>query len=133
MEEKIKCIQENKDSAIAALNTYLDSIYNLTDKYFNREIVDGKTVSTLKEGLTPDEKAEKYILELENDAKEYESVRAKISSDDFNLSLAEIARVGLAYVYVGLLFEKQLVAIKEAQTKTLKIIDILQKEKEKVD
>lgn len=131
MEAKIQCIKDNKDSAIAALNAYLDSIYNLTDTYYDKSMDEnGNITQTLKPELVPDTKAEEFILELAKDAKEYESVRAKLISEDFNLSLAEIARVGLAYVYIGLTFEKQLAAIKEAQKKTMDIIEILNSPKD---
>lgn len=127
MEEKIQCIKDNKDAAIAALDAYLDSIYNLTDKYFDEVPKDDNTgvERVLKAELTPDDKAENYIKELDNDARDYEKVREKLKEDDFNLSLSEIARIGLAFVFVGLTFEKQIKAIKEAQEKTLTIINTL--------
>ena len=34
---KIELIKKYKKTAIAALNSYLDSMYNLTDKYFDKE------------------------------------------------------------------------------------------------
>ena len=35
LEEKNELIKEFQEPAIAALERYLDSIYNLTDEYFN--------------------------------------------------------------------------------------------------
>ena len=36
--QKINYIKENKEAAIAALTSYLDSIYNLTDEFFDNKI-----------------------------------------------------------------------------------------------
>ena len=33
MEKKLSLIKENRDAAIAAINSYLDRVYDLTDKY----------------------------------------------------------------------------------------------------
>lgn len=92
MINKIYLIRDNKDAAIAALNNYLDRIYKLTEDYFE----DGK----LKEGLTSDEKIEKFVLELRHDAEKYENVRRKLINNDFNLSLVEINHIALAFVYM---------------------------------
>ena len=94
MEEKIQLIKENKDAAVAALNSYLDKIYDLTDKYFTED-------NQLKEGLTKDEKLEKFLMELKNDASKYESVRRKLIDENYDLSLKEINYVALAFTYVS--------------------------------
>jgi hypothetical protein len=99
----------------------------MTDKFFDIRITeDGKgTERVLKEGLEPDAKIEGFVKELNSDAAEFESIRGKLQSDDFNLSLTEIARIGLAFTYSGIIIQKQiessqkaLAAIK-AITKTL--------------
>lgn len=101
IEEKIQVIKEYKTSALAALNSYLDRIYDLTDKYFNED-------GTLKEGLTRDEKLETFLLELKADANKYEDVRKKIIDEDFNLSLKEINLIALSFVYVQTSWEKMI-------------------------
>lgn len=127
IESKIEVIKAEKESAIQALTLYLDSIYNMTDKFFDIRVKeDGKgTERVLKEGLKPDAKIEGFVKELNSDATEFESIRGKLQSDDFNLSLTEIARIGLAFTYSGIIIQKQiessqkaLAAIK-AITKTL--------------
>lgn len=123
LEDKIQLIKDNKDSAIGAIEAYLDSIYNLTDKYFDQEVVDGEIKKTLKEGLAKDEKAESYVLDLSKDSDIYENIRKKLTSDDFNLSLSEIARIGLAYTFISLSIEKQIQTLKEAQKKALILIE----------
>lgn len=99
IEEKIQVVKEYKTTTLAALNSYLDRIYDLTDKYFNED-------ETLKEGLTRDEKLETFLLELKADAKKYEDVRKKIIDEDFNLSLKEINLIALSFVYVQTSWEK---------------------------
>ena len=117
MLNKIYLIRDNKDAAIAALNSYLDRIYNLTDDYFE----DGK----LKEGLTPDEKIEKFVLELREDASKYEKVRRKLIDNDFNLSLVEINYIALAFVYIVQRWKNEQKMILNAINQTQDIIAIL--------
>lgn len=117
MLNKIYLIRDNKDAAIAALNSYLDRIYNLTDDYFE----DGK----LKEGLTPDEKIEKFVLELREDASKYEKVRRKLIDNDFNLSLVEINYIALAFVYIVQRWKNEQKMILNAINQTQDIITVL--------
>ena len=114
MEEKIQLITENKDAAVAAINSYLDKIYKLTDDYFE----DGK----LKEGLSSDAKLEKFILELRDDAIKFESVRRKLIDNDFNLSLEEVNYIALGFVYMAESWRSQIkkltLAVEQAQAIT---------------
>lgn len=118
IEEKIQVIKEYKTSALAALNSYLDRIYDLTDKYFNED-------GTLKEGLTRDEKLETFLLELKADAKKYEDVRKKIIDEDFNLSLKEINLIALSFIYVQTSWEKMINNLNKAIENTKLIISQL--------
>lgn len=122
MEEKIQLIKENKDAAIAALNSYLDKIYGLTDQYFTG---DGK----LKEGLTKDEKLEKFLLELREDASKYESVRRKIIDEDYNLSLIDINHVALAFTYVSATWQTMIKNLTKAIEETKPIVSKLMEKK----
>lgn len=114
MVEKINLIRDNREAAIAALNVYLDKIYKLTDDYFEN----GK----LKEGLTPDAKLEKFILELRDDAIKFESIRRKLIDNDFNLSLEEVNYIALGFVYMAESWQSQIknltLAVEQAQTIT---------------
>ena len=126
IESKIEKIKAEKESAIDALTLYLDSIYNMTDRFFDIKIKeDGSTERVLKEGLEPDMKIEKFIMELNHDASEYEKIRGKLKNDDFNLQLTEIARIGLAFTYTAMIIQKRI----DESTKALKdiksIVDIL--------
>lgn len=122
MEEKIQIIKENKDAAIAALNSYLDKIYGLTDQYFTS---DGK----LKEGLTKDEKLEKFLLELKEDASKYEFVRRKIIDEDYNLSLIDINHIALAFTYVSATWQTMIKNLTKAIEETKPIISKLMEDK----
>lgn len=122
MEEKIQIIKENRDAAIAALNSYLDKIYGLTDQYFTS---DGK----LKEGLTKDEKLEKFLLELKEDASKYEFVRRKIIDEDYNLSLIDINHIALAFIYVLATWQTMIKNLTKAIEETKLIISKLMEKK----
>lgn len=129
IETKIEKIKAEKESAIEALNLYLDSIYNMTDRFFDNQIqeVDGekKVVRVLKEGLEPDEKIEGFVKELNSDASAYENVRGKLLSDDFNLSLTEIARIGLAFTFAGIVIQKRVEESQKALAQIKTTIEVL--------
>jgi hypothetical protein len=118
IEEKIDVIKENKDAAAAALTSYLDSIYNMVDKYFDKD-------GSLKEGLVHDEKIEKMIWDYKADSVKYEKVRTKIKKNDFNLSLFEINLVGLAFLFVTIRLEKQIKTFEEARKASSNIVNQL--------
>ena len=122
MEEKIQLIKENKDAAIAALNSYLDKIYNLTDQYFTED-------NQLKEGLTKDEKLEKFLIELKNDASKYESVRRKLIDENYDLSLKEINYVALAFTYVSATWQTMIKNLTKAIEETKPIVSKLMEKK----
>lgn len=122
MEEKIQLIKENKDAAVAALNSYLDKIYNLTNQYFTED-------NQLKEGLTKDEKLEKFLIELKNDASKYESVRRKLIDENYNLSLKEINYVALAFTYVSATWQTMIKNLTKAIEETKPIVSKLMEKK----
>lgn len=122
MEEKIQLIKENKDAAVAALNSYLDRIYNLTNQYFTED-------NQLKEGLTKDEKLEKFLMELRNDASKYESVRRKLLDENYDLSLKEINYVALAFTYVSATWQTMIKNLTKAIEETKSIVFKLMEKK----
>lgn len=122
MEEKIQLIKENKDAAVAAINSYLDRIYNLTNQYFTED-------NQLKEGLTKDEKLEKFLIELKNDASKYESVRRKLIDENYDLSLKEINYVALAFTYVSATWQTMIKNLTKAIEETKPIVSKLMEKK----
>lgn len=122
MEEKIQIIKENRDAAVAALNSYLDRIYNLTNQYFTED-------NQLKEGLTKDEKLEKFLMELRNDASKYESVRRKLLDENYDLSLKEINYVALAFTYVSATWQTMIKNLTKAIEETKLIVSKLMEKK----
>lgn len=122
MEEKIQLIKENKDAAVAAINSYLDKIYTLTDQYFTKD-------NQLKEGLTKDEKLEKFLIELKNDASKYESVRRKLIDENYDLSLKEINYVALAFTYVSATWQTMIKNLTKAIEETKLIVSKLMEKK----
>lgn len=109
LEEKQKLISENKDQAVTAVTTYLDSIYSVKEQFLTE---DGE----LKEDLLRDEKAEEFVKSIQKDAKDYEIIRRKLIDGDFNLSLLETTRVALAFTFMSVQSErliKQMISMKE--------------------
>lgn len=90
--KKIFAIQENRDAAIAALDTYLDHIYRLNETFFDK---DGK----LLEGLTPDKQLEDLITSSKANADIFENVRQKLIEENYHFNLIEINYIGLAFFF----------------------------------
>ena len=118
IEQKIEVIKEFKEPAIAALERYLDSIYNLTDEYFDEN-------GQLIKGLTPDEKLENFIKEMRAEAQKFEKVRHKLINSDFKLSLFEINLIAAAFLFVQQVWEKDIKKIQQASDEAIKVYEKL--------
>ena len=123
VERKIEMVKEYVESAVAALNSYLDSLYNMTDQYFDEN---GKLI----DGLEPDEKVEKFIKSLRDDAEKFENVRHKLINKDFNLSLYEINLIAAAFVFVSGVWEKDIGKLKKAKKEADRVIKNLTSKEE---
>lgn len=106
-DKKILVIQENKSAVLAALNSYMDYIYNLHDTFFEDN-------GDLKEGLSHDNQIEELITSSKDRLTVFENIREKITANDFNLSLVEINYIGLAFLFTSLSFKKQLENLQRA-------------------
>lgn len=111
---KIELIKQYKETAIAALNNYLDSMYNLTDKYFDK---DGKMLPLPERN----EQVENFIQEVRADTQKYESVRRKLIDENFDLSLYEINLVALSFNFTIETMKKQI----ENLTRTTEVLSDL--------
>lgn len=89
---KIDLIKSQKAPAIKAIEGYLDSVYSLQEKYFDKE---GKLLPF----LNPDPKLEAFLSTAKEDAITYEAVRQKLIADDFNLTKVEINQIALAFKF----------------------------------
>lgn len=118
LQEKQTLIKENKEAAISAFNAYLDSIYDLTDDFFDEE-------GNFQNFLSKDEKLENFIKSLRSNTDDYEKVRKKLINNDFNLSLFEINIVMLSFYYVNEKWKKQIEQLEIARNEIQKIINSL--------
>lgn len=119
LEEKITLIKDSKDSVVAALNAYLDRIYNLTDPFFeNNELIDVSNINEIlgKTGEKVDDTKNflDFIKSFRNSTNDFENVREKILSDDFNLSVKDISYVEIAFTYTGAVFDRKIKELQEA-------------------
>lgn len=90
----------------------------MKEKYLNED-------NSLKEGLEKDARAEQIIKSLQQDAIGYEKVRSKLINSDFNLSLVEIARIGLSFFYLKTQMENQITILTKGLDKTNEAISKL--------
>lgn len=107
MEEKIKLVLDNKDAALAAVESYLDKMYDLTSMFLNE--------GELKEGLPRDEKAESFIKSLLDDEKNLESIRRKLIDFPDTLDIVDVNRIGLAFFFCSENLRKQSEQLAAAQ------------------
>ena len=140
LEQKIELIKNERESAEAALTLYIDTLYNSTEGIFETQVVekeDGPVIErVLKPNLKLDEQTIKFAETFESDAKKYENVRSKIKAGDFNLSLPEVARVGLAYTFSLILLNKRIEEGKKAIANITDIVNVLidkSEETQKID
>ena len=123
VEQKIEIVKEFNEAAIAALNSYLDSLYNMTDEYFDEK-------GNLIEGLTPDKKVEAFIKSLRDESVKFENIRRKLINKDFKLSLYEINLIAAAFVFVSGGWEKDIAKLQKAKEEADKVIKKLTSPKE---
>ena len=121
---KIELIKQYKETAIAALNNYLDSMYNLTDKYFDKE---GKMLPLPERN----EKLESFINEVRTDTQKYESVRRKLIDENFDLSLYEINLVALSFLFTTEIMKQQVKNLTQTIEALSDLAAALMKKKEK--
>lgn len=117
-EEKIEYIKENKGAAVAAVTSYLDAIYSIKEKFLNED-------ETLRKELPKDKKAEDFIKSIQHDAAMFEIIRQKLICRDFNLSLAEISRIGLCFFFMKEQMTKQVKTLNEGIEKANSLIEKL--------
>lgn len=107
MEEKIKLVLDNKDAALAAVESYLDKMYDLTSMFLDE--------GELKEGLPRDEKAESFIKSLLDDEKNLEGIRRKLIDFPDTLDIVDVNRIGLAFFFCAENLRKQSEQLAAAQ------------------
>lgn len=108
LDAKRDVITKNKDPAIAALQTVLDTYYNLIAVGTNS---DGDIDPT----LFTDEKAYKTALEVQADIDKFESVLNHLK-DDKELSKIEVAYVGVAFLFCSERAGNQIASMTKAKT-----------------
>ncbi len=111
-------MKTHKEDSIAALNKYLDCLYNTTNKFLTDK-------GELDETLFESEKIASFIKELIEDEKKYESVRRKIMDNDFNLSLTEINLVVLSFVFVDIRIKNYIKQFEKARDSIFSIVNPL--------
>lgn len=88
-EDKINFIQKNIDQTVAAVNAYLDGIYDSIKICDENNIVDN------------------FKTEQVKSAHSLENIRQKLTHKDFNLSTFEIYKIGLAFHYMEICMKNQ--------------------------
>lgn len=108
LEQKRDIIAKNKEPIIAALNSVLDTLYNITDSVVDDE---GK----IKENLFNNKKAKSTAVSLRADIEKYEPIREKLLNNDFNLSANEIAYIGISLFFCSERAKAQIASIIKAK------------------
>lgn len=119
LQEKQSLIKEQKEVVQGVLNIYLDSVYDLTDPFYDED-------GNLKSSHSLKEDGVNFVESLRKDAECTEKVRRKVIDNDFNLSLFEINIIIICFKYVHLLWNKNIEQIQAASKEADDIISSLE-------
>lgn len=108
LDAKRDVITKNKDPAVAALQTVLDTYYNLIAMGTNS---DGEIDPT----LFTDEKAYKTALEVQSDIDKFETILNHLKEDK-ELSKIEVAYVGVAFLFCSERAKNQIASMTKAKS-----------------
>lgn len=115
LEEKIEVVKKNKEACIAALESVLDTLYNVTDPVWQVD-KDGNLDLGLK-----DKKALAQAISLREDIDKYEPIRLKLKKDDFNLTRKDIAYITICFNFCSIRARNQI----ESMTKAKELCDTI--------
>jgi hypothetical protein len=119
LQEKQSLIKEQKEVVQGVLNIYLDSVYDLTDPFYNED-------GSLKSSHPLSKEVVNFVESLRKDAECTEKVRLKVLENDFNLSLFEINVIAICFKYVRLQWSKDIERIQAASKEADDIISSLE-------
>lgn len=103
LKEKREIIVKNKDPAIAALDSVLDRIYDLSDVTLDK-----------KSDNVGNANIQQLVEELKKDASKYEKVRRKLLYGDIDLSLTEINYIALAFHFCAERMRGEVISLNKA-------------------
>lgn len=109
LEEKIEVIKQNKDACIAALESVIDTLLNVTDPVWQVD-KDGNLDLGLK-----DKKALAMAIQLREDVNKYDPIRLKLKADNFDLDKLEIVYISIAFFFCGERARQQIAAMEKAK------------------
>jgi hypothetical protein len=109
LEEKIEVVKQNKDACIAALESVIDTLLNVTDPVWQVD-KDGNLDLGLK-----DKKALAMAIQLREDVNKYDPIRLKLKADNFDLDKLEIAYISIAFFFCGERARQQIAAMEKAK------------------
>lgn len=115
LEEKIEVVKKNKEACIAALESVLDTLYNVTDPVWQVD-KDGNLDLGLK-----DKKALAQAISLREDIDKYEPIRLKLKQDDFHLTRKDIAYITICFNFCSIRARNQI----ESMTKAKELCDTI--------
>lgn len=116
--KKIYVIQQNREAAVAAIESYLDYIYSLQQIFLDENM-------ELKPDLQHDKQAEELLKSSTDNATLFEIVRAKLQKEDFNLSPIEINYIALAFFFASNRSKMQVQRLTAAIGEMQDVIEIL--------
>lgn len=106
LNEKREIVSKNKDPAIAAIQSVLDSYYNLLAPITDNE-------NKLKPNFLIEEKAKLFAEGMLEDTEKWELILKKIKENE-ELSNVDIAHIGLAFSFCAMRAKDQIKSMEKA-------------------
>ena len=112
-------IKEYKDSTIAAINSYLDRMYDFKDMYVDEN-------EKVYQQFALNRKVKDFVESIIEETKTYEEIRKKILDDKINsITLVEYNLIRLAYGFILESWEQQIKNLEKAVLETKKLLNKL--------
>lgn len=121
LEEKREIVSKNKDPAIAAIQSVLDSYYNILAPYIT------SSNSLKKDAFKDNEQYRKVAETINNDTIIFENILKRIK-EDLPLNKIDIAYIGIAFQFCAIRAESQIKSLQKAHELCLSLSEQLYSE-----
>ena len=115
----LNLLKEYKDTTLAAINSYLDRMYDFKDTYVDKN-------GEIYQQFSTNKKVKDFINSIIEETKTYEDLRKKILDDGIDsITLFEYNLIKLAYGFILESWKQQIKNLEKATLETEKILNKL--------
>lgn len=123
---KNELIKEYQNVIVTAFNSYLDTVYEISDNYFDPD------TKELKENYTKNKKLENFLKEVQKQAERYEEVRKKVLNSE-DLTLLEVNECVGVILYIIETWNQQIKELEKSKAALEKLAQTLTSPNDEVE